>query len=277
MQPVRNRKEAEARVQSHLQGKGRLPEGDEIVVAPGSTRYWGDGWIVRYTSRRFLETGDLSYTIAGGLPYYVSEDGLLRQLSQEEALQYAQTEEEVRWGFDPSKPLVREAADAMLHYAQEKEGVADEVRTTLALPHIAGETQWLTLGFHWTSYRSEEVEVHLPFLQARAKLPSLEMMALPLAPSQFGLSSSQEPLGSLTALNRFSIDEYLALRSRYEELLSEVLGRRWLLAHPEISAEERAAAQEMREIVEQIMERALEPYYRSAAADLRAWTNRATR
>jgi len=64
---ARNRAEAEIGRSSH-----ELPEGDAWVLIDASTieRPWG--WVFFHTSRRWRETGDVGYAIAGNAPFWGS-------------------------------------------------------------------------------------------------------------------------------------------------------------------------------------------------------------
>jgi hypothetical protein len=48
-----------------------LPDDDEIVIVDESTieRHWG--WVFFYTSRRWLETGEIQYALGGNSPLIV--------------------------------------------------------------------------------------------------------------------------------------------------------------------------------------------------------------
>ncbi|MGS1077700.1 YrhB domain-containing protein [Pseudoxanthomonas beigongshangi] len=66
---ARRRVEARMRAFDH-----ELPEGDAWVLIDASTieRPWG--WVFFHTSRRWRETGDVGYAIAGNAPLLVERD-----------------------------------------------------------------------------------------------------------------------------------------------------------------------------------------------------------
>ena len=64
---------------------------------------------------------------------------------------------------------------------------------------------------------------------------------------------------------------YRERKERYFELLSSVVENRWLLPHPGRAAMELQTANEIAKVLNDIREKALEPYYRVAMRDLRAW------
>lgn len=56
-------------------------EGDELVILDGEIVEKDYGWFFFYTSRRYLETGEFRYMLAGNAPVVVEkEDGSLNEL-----------------------------------------------------------------------------------------------------------------------------------------------------------------------------------------------------
>ena len=69
--------EARAVVDEYLKGDaGELPEEDALVVLEEQTieRPWG--WVFFYTSRLWLQTGELRYALAGNAPVIVERQSL---------------------------------------------------------------------------------------------------------------------------------------------------------------------------------------------------------
>ncbi len=60
--------------QVHLQEEG-LPQDDEIVILDESTIEKDWGWVFFYTSRRWQETRELRYALAGNAPFIVEKKG----------------------------------------------------------------------------------------------------------------------------------------------------------------------------------------------------------
>lgn len=60
--------------------KGYTVPGDELVVIDSSTMEKEYGWVFFYDSRRFLETNDESYMVAGNAPLIVEKDGAMHWL-----------------------------------------------------------------------------------------------------------------------------------------------------------------------------------------------------
>ena len=56
-------------------------DGDELIVVDEATIEKDYGWVFFYTSRRFLETGDICYMVAGNGPIIVDrQNGTMIQL-----------------------------------------------------------------------------------------------------------------------------------------------------------------------------------------------------
>ena len=56
-------------------------EGDDLVILDEETIEKDYGWVFFYTSRRYLETGEFRYMLAGNAPIIVEkEDGSLHEL-----------------------------------------------------------------------------------------------------------------------------------------------------------------------------------------------------
>jgi hypothetical protein len=56
-------------------------DGDELIVVDEATIEKDYGWVFFYTSRRFIETGDICYVVAGNGPILVDrQNGTLIQL-----------------------------------------------------------------------------------------------------------------------------------------------------------------------------------------------------
>ncbi len=51
-----------------------LPPGDGLVINHTHTMEKPYGWIFFYTSRGWLETGDLKFAVAGNAPFLVTRD-----------------------------------------------------------------------------------------------------------------------------------------------------------------------------------------------------------
>jgi hypothetical protein len=65
--------EAKAIVLTYLARQPPLP-GDELVLVEQATRTYPFGWMFFCDSRRHVQTGELSYALAGNGPIFVSKD-----------------------------------------------------------------------------------------------------------------------------------------------------------------------------------------------------------
>lgn len=63
--------EARQRVGSHLGQPDCLPPGDEWVVIDKATVEKPWGWVFFYTSKRWQDTGEIQYAVAGNAPLIV--------------------------------------------------------------------------------------------------------------------------------------------------------------------------------------------------------------
>jgi hypothetical protein len=141
------------------------------------------------------------------------------------------------------------------------------------MPKVSGSSQSLVIGFHLAeSGRTENRKIWFPFLEGEAALPRLEVATRNISAGDFGLTlQPREPLGNVADLKRFPLREYIALCSTYTELLSEIIDRSWLLGDTSVSRRQGEMAHRTNDVLSQILERALEPYYRVVAAPLRQW------
>lgn len=65
--------EAENLVKHHF-SEFELPEGDDWVIVAEETIRKDWGWIYFYTARKWRETGDLEYAIAGNAPLLIERE-----------------------------------------------------------------------------------------------------------------------------------------------------------------------------------------------------------
>lgn len=69
---------AEARkiAEKYLQEKMTPPKDDLYVIVDAGIREADGGWYFPYQTRRFIETGDIDYSVVGNWPIFVSHDGI---------------------------------------------------------------------------------------------------------------------------------------------------------------------------------------------------------
>ncbi len=66
-----------------------LPEDDEIVLIPEATIEKSWGWVFFYTSKKWLETQDISYALVGNAPFIVERSsGKLIQIGTAHGIEY---------------------------------------------------------------------------------------------------------------------------------------------------------------------------------------------
>jgi hypothetical protein len=53
---------------------------NDFVLLREETVATEDGWVFFYNSRKFIETGDFSFTLAGNGPIFIRKDGEVHQL-----------------------------------------------------------------------------------------------------------------------------------------------------------------------------------------------------
>ena len=70
---VESVEQAHTLVQGELAKMSPLEE-DEWTIVPTSTVAKPWGWVVFYTSRRYLETGETRYAVAGNAPFIVERE-----------------------------------------------------------------------------------------------------------------------------------------------------------------------------------------------------------
>ncbi len=65
--------EAEKLVWIHISGY-ELPKGDEWIIVQDETIRKDWGWVFFYTSKKWRETGDLSFAVAGNAPLLIEKN-----------------------------------------------------------------------------------------------------------------------------------------------------------------------------------------------------------
>lgn len=84
---------------SKLINSGYNVPGDELVIVDEETIEKDYGWIFFYTSREYLETGDISAMVAGNGPIVVEKDGTVTHLGSARPAEYSIPEFELKRGF----------------------------------------------------------------------------------------------------------------------------------------------------------------------------------
>ena len=71
-----NVQEARKVAQEYISEKFKnYSDSDHIVLNGDHAEEFSDGWYFFYQSERFLETGDMAYSLVGNWPIFVSKEG----------------------------------------------------------------------------------------------------------------------------------------------------------------------------------------------------------
>lgn len=70
-----NKEEARRLVVQHPGGINELPDDDGWIVLDDATIEKSWGWVFFYTSRKWHETGEFKYAVAGNAPILVEREG----------------------------------------------------------------------------------------------------------------------------------------------------------------------------------------------------------
>jgi len=153
--------------------------------------------------------------------------------------------------------------------------------STAILPVVEGEQQYAQLGFCQTmgSRPSDERWLSAPFATLSVAYPSQRPTWCDTQASQFGLTTTtraDDPTEYVGVIDRqgITIAELEEASSHYPRLVSRVLERRWLLTRYPPTAEERATAQQLRQCVRVLYDKALLPYYQYEGRHFLAWLAR---
>jgi hypothetical protein len=170
---------------------------------------------------------------------------------------------------------IQRAVEAAAKYVREHSLAPDEARLTLPSVAVDHGRQAVVMAYHLGQSRPsgprQPRKIYFPFLEVRVSLPALEPTTKRIDSGDFGIIlPAREYLGDLGDLLRFNLRTYRARRERYEELLSTAVDQGWLL-NPGRSDKERDTAKELSEILSDITEAALEPYYAASMRDVRRW------
>jgi hypothetical protein len=170
---------------------------------------------------------------------------------------------------------IQRAVEAAAQYVEDQSLAPDEARLTLPSVAVEQGRQNVVMAYHLGQNRPsgprEPRKIYFPFLEVRVNLPDLEPSARQIDSGDFGIIlPAREYLGDLGDLLRFDMDAYSARQERFEELLSTVADQAWLLKRGK-SPQESDTARELSEVLRDISEAALEPYYAVSMGDLRRW------
>lgn len=155
-----------------------------------------------------------------------------------------------------------------------------------ALPVVEGDKQYVLFTFCTVSGGNRpgtERRLYPPFAKAYVAYPDLKVRWQEVDEKK-GIAN----LATLTdadnhryfgVIKRVGItsSEWTNTRVRYNELLSVVLERKWLLTRHATSAEERATAKELADCVRVVYDKPLLPYYREEGRQFFAWMERAAK
>jgi hypothetical protein len=152
------------------------------------------------------------------------------------------------------------------------------------LPVVEGEQQYALFAFcHITGSRpGDKRYLTAPFATASVSYPTKEVHWRDTKASDFKLQTQPQPgyetefLG-IVDRKGISMAELRNADSRYPQLVSLVLERRWLLTRHAVTAEERATAQELQECTRILYDKPLLPYYQYMGRHFLAWMERAAK
>lgn len=166
------------------------------------------------------------------------------------------------------------------HYAEQH--VSDETYMTLPLPCAHDGTTGIVMAFcRATAPGRPQRKLYPPFAQAQAQYPETQISWRELKPSDIGLQSSPAtPLGSFSEIDvlvkNISAERYHSLKSRYNQLISQLLGERWLVSSEKNNGDQLRVATEIQRILSAIEEPILLPYYQTVDSTLMQWVKRVT-
>lgn len=128
---------------------------------------------------------------------------------------------------------------------------------------------------------NSEQKVCAPFRLIEGSYPDLEkVIDRRVSAKDFGLNVTTDPsgfIGDLRDVAKLAGDESLALNKQYRELLSSVLEHEWLVGGTSDKKKQVETATGIREILNRITPKSLEPYYRWLSRDMDTWIDRVLR
>lgn len=156
---------------------------------------------------------------------------------------------------------------------------------THALPIILGEKQFVVISFYKSDgpVYKKPLKIYPPFASVSVSYPNKEVKWSDVTPTSFGLinlpiTESNTPyLGVLEQNGTSSIREWRNADARYDQLISLVLERRWLLTRQAVTPEEQATARELQECTRILYDKPLLPYYRHVGRHFLGWMERAAK
>jgi hypothetical protein len=156
--------------------------------------------------------------------------------------------------------------------------------TAAVLPVVEGDRQYALLAFCDVTGNnpSEKRYLTAPFATVSVLYPTKEVQWRDTKASDFKLKTEPQPgykteFVGIVEREGVSIAELDNADSRYPQLVSLVLERRWLLTRHAVTAEERATAQELQECTRLLYDKPLLPYYQHAGRHFLAWMERAAK
>jgi hypothetical protein len=173
--------------------------------------------------------------------------------------------------------IIKQATNLAAAYVRQQRAAPDEARTTLPSLQIDGVgDEVVVVGYYYGEGRRpgppQSRRIYFPFLEAKVNLRTMQVSGSHVDGKDFGLTApADEYIGDLGDLLRFDVLDYMKRKDSYEELLSNLAEHRWLLPHRDHSSVEVELARQISAVLEDIREKALEPYYRITMRDLRAW------
>lgn len=163
--------------------------------------------------------------------------------------------------------------------------INDGTYETFTLPVVIEGRQYAMFSFcdQTAAHPDRASQVGPPFASVYVAYPNKQFFWKDTKPQDFGLIRwpLEDPaklyLGTLHREHVKSIDEWVGAIKKYNQLLSLVLERQWLLtAHPTTS-EERATARELQDCTRVLYDKPLQFYYQHEGRQFLAWMARAAK
>lgn len=171
--------------------------------------------------------------------------------------------------------IIERAIAAAAVSLQSQALLHDEARSTLPMLTASADGQAIIVGYHTAESKpspNTPRKINFPFLEARIDLPTLKVSAHRIEPRDYGLEiKPDEYVGDLGDILKIDFKKFKSKRQEYNDLLSLVADRKWLLGVSMPENDEVETAIKLCGVLSDIGERALAPYYNRSGAVLFQW------
>jgi hypothetical protein len=127
-----------------------------------------------------------------------------------------------------------------------KQHLVDNSYASIPYPVIIGNTQWVLFTFFLQDAPGPHSErrLYLPEYQVKVKYPTMEMVVEEIKDNiyHFRLSGPYDAIGKIRVLERHDVQTWLAAKNEYNQLLSLVLEKEWLLTGGRKAGQKEVAA-----------------------------------